>query len=52
MSTVITGASRPEQVKENMKALDLLPKLTPEVMKRIEEAVKDVTDLHPSWGPG
>ena len=29
VSTVITGASRPEQVRENMKALDLLPKLTP-----------------------
>jgi aryl-alcohol dehydrogenase-like predicted oxidoreductase len=33
---VITGASRPEQVTENMKALDVLPKLTPEVLERIE----------------
>ncbi|HEY9594448.1 MAG TPA: aldo/keto reductase [Spirochaetia bacterium] len=45
VSTVITGASRPEQVRENMKALDLLPKLTPEVIARIEEAVKGATDL-------
>jgi aryl-alcohol dehydrogenase-like predicted oxidoreductase len=45
VSTVIMGASRPEQVKENMKALETLPKLTPEVMARIEEAVKGVTDL-------
>jgi voltage-dependent potassium channel beta subunit len=52
VSTVITGASRPEQVKENMKALDLLPKLTPEVMTRIDDATKDVNDLHPTWGPG
>ena len=51
VSTVITGASRPEQVTENMKALDVLPKLTPEVLARIEEAVKGVTDLHPRWGP-
>jgi len=51
VSTVITGASRPEQVSENMKALDILPKLTPEVLKRIEEAVQGVTDLHPTWGP-
>ena len=51
VSTVITGASRPAQVKENMKALDVLPKLTPEVLKRIEDAVKGATDLHPSWGP-
>jgi voltage-dependent potassium channel beta subunit len=45
VSTVITGASRPAQVQENMKAMDLLPKLTPEVIARIEEAVKGVTDL-------
>lgn len=36
VSTVITGASRPEQVHENMKALEVLPRLTPEVMDRIE----------------
>jgi voltage-dependent potassium channel beta subunit len=50
VSTVITGASRPEQVKENMKALDVLPKLSPDVVKRIEEAVAPVTDLVPGWG--
>jgi aryl-alcohol dehydrogenase-like predicted oxidoreductase len=36
VSTVITGASRAEQVTENMKALDIAPKLTPEVLDRIE----------------
>jgi voltage-dependent potassium channel beta subunit len=36
VSTAITGASRPEQVRENMKALDVVPKLTPEVMARID----------------
>lgn len=36
VSSVITGASRVEQVKENLKALDVVPKLTPEVMARIE----------------
>ena len=35
VSTVITGASRPEQVVENMKALDVAPKLSPEIMARI-----------------
>ena len=30
VSTVITGASRPEQVVENMAALDVAPHLTPE----------------------
>ena len=39
VSTVITGASRPAQVTENIKALDVAPKLTPEVMARIEAAL-------------
>jgi voltage-dependent potassium channel beta subunit len=37
VSTVITGASRVEQVRENMKALDVLPKLTDDVLKRVDE---------------
>ncbi len=36
VSSVITGASRPEQVSENIKALALLPKLTPEVITKID----------------
>ncbi len=36
ISTVITGASRVEQVHENMRALDVVEKLTPDVMERIE----------------
>jgi len=39
VSTAITGASRPEQVRENMKALDVVPKLTPDVMARIDGAL-------------
>ena len=35
VSSVITGASRPAQVEENMKALDVVGQLTPEVMARI-----------------
>ncbi len=42
VSTVITGASRVEQVHENMKALDALPKLTPDVMIAIEEILGKV----------
>jgi len=38
VSTVITGASRPEQVEENMRALDVVPRLTPTVVVAIEEA--------------
>jgi len=35
VSTVILGASRPEQLVENLGALDLLPKLTPAILKKI-----------------
>jgi len=36
VSTVITGASRPAQVTENMQSLAVVPKLTAETMARIE----------------
>jgi voltage-dependent potassium channel beta subunit len=36
VSTVITGATRPDQVRENMKALGVVEKLTPDVMRRVE----------------
>ncbi|MBI4771990.1 MAG: aldo/keto reductase [Chloroflexi bacterium] len=39
VSTVITGASRVAQVHENLKALDAVAKLTPEVMERIESVL-------------
>ena len=41
VSTVITGASRPAQIVENMGALAVVPRLTPEVMRRIEAATAD-----------
>jgi voltage-dependent potassium channel beta subunit len=39
VSTVITGASRPQQVTENMKALEIAPKLTGDVLERIDEVL-------------
>ncbi len=36
VSSVITGASRVEQVRENARAVELVPKLTPEVMATVE----------------
>ena len=45
VSTVITGASRPEQVVENMKAMDLVKKLDAPLMARLTEATKDANDL-------
>jgi voltage-dependent potassium channel beta subunit len=37
VSTVITGASRVEQLKENLRSLDVLERLDDEVMRRINE---------------
>ena len=37
VSTVITGASRVEQVHENMKAAEVASRLTPEILQRIDE---------------
>jgi voltage-dependent potassium channel beta subunit len=36
VSTVITGASKVSQVHENLRALEVVPKLAPEVLERIE----------------
>ena len=41
VSTVITGASRAAQVRENLGALDVLERLDAEVMARIEAAAND-----------
>jgi len=40
VSTVITGASRAEQVRDNMGALDVLPQLDDAVMERLETAFR------------
>jgi voltage-dependent potassium channel beta subunit len=39
VSTVITGASRATQVRENMEALDVASRIDDDVMARIEQAV-------------
>ena len=36
VSSVITGASKLEQLRANLGAIDVLPKLVPEVMARID----------------
>lgn len=45
VSAVITGASKPEQVAENMRALAVMEKLTPDVMAGIDEATRGASDL-------
>ncbi len=41
VSTAILGASKAEQLEENLGALDVVPQLTAEVMAAIEKAVKE-----------
>lgn len=45
VSTVITGASRVEQVHQNMKALEIVPSLTKEVMEKIEKVLGNKPEL-------
>ncbi len=44
VSTVITGASRLEQLEENFKALDVVDKLTDDVLDRIDDALANYPD--------
>lgn len=41
VSTVITGASRVAQVRENMQAMEVVDKLSPEVMEKIETVLQN-----------
>jgi voltage-dependent potassium channel beta subunit len=45
VSTVILGASRVEQLHENLKALDVAEQLTPDVMESIEGVLKNRPEL-------
>ena len=49
VSTVITGASKPEQVTENMKAMEVVEKLTPEILDHIEKIVDNKPAPEPDW---
>lgn len=41
VSTVILGATKVEQLKENLKALEFIDRLTPEVLEEIEEVLQN-----------
>ena len=49
VSTVITGASRPEQITENMKALDVAEQLTPDVLETIERILGNRPTAEQDW---
>lgn len=41
VSSAITGASSPDQVYDNVKAIDAVDKLTPEIMAKIDEILEN-----------
>jgi len=41
VSSAITGASKPEQVYKSVKSLEYIPKLTDEIMKEIDDILKN-----------
>ena len=45
VSSVMTGASRASQVTENMRAIEIVPMHTPDVMAAIDEATGAASDL-------
>jgi voltage-dependent potassium channel beta subunit len=49
VSTVITGASRPEQVRENLKALEIASKMDDEILLRIEDALENEPKPEIDW---
>jgi aryl-alcohol dehydrogenase-like predicted oxidoreductase len=40
VSTAILGATKKQQLLDNLKALDALAKLTPEIMEKIEKIMQ------------
>jgi voltage-dependent potassium channel beta subunit len=49
VSTVITGASRLQQVTENMVAMEVLERLSADVLEKIEEIVDNKPKPEPDW---
>ncbi len=49
VSSAITGASKPQQLKENLKALEVTKKLTQQVMSKIENILKNQPQPNQNW---
>ena len=49
VSSVITGASKPSQIKENMKAIEIVAKITPDIVETIEEILDNKPSLDPDF---
>ncbi|KAJ3112597.1 hypothetical protein HK100_002276 [Physocladia obscura] len=47
VSTVITGASKPSQIAENIQALSVVPKLTDEILSEIDAVLENKPESQP-----
>ena len=45
VSTAILGATKKQQLTENLKSLEVIPKLTPEIMEKIDSIMKNKPKL-------
>jgi voltage-dependent potassium channel beta subunit len=50
VSTTISGASKPEQVSDNLGAVKVVDKLTPEIKKKIDDIVKTAPEQDMAYG--
>ena len=48
VSTAILGASKPEQLKETLKSLEVVPLLTKEIIESIEKILMN-KPIQPEW---
>lgn len=50
VSTVILGATKVAQIEDNCKAMKLLPKITPEIMQKIEDVLANKPSPPAAYG--
>ena len=50
VSTVLLGATRPEQLEENLGALKIAEQLRPEHMQEIDQILENRPQAYPGWG--
>lgn len=49
VSTAITGATKPEQLVETCKAIEVYKKFTPEINEKLEKLLGSLPDLGFNW---
>jgi len=50
VTTVLLGATKVEQLKENLGALEVAAKLTPEILEEIEKILANKPEADRNWG--